>query len=35
MTWVNTEYDREGLNARFQNMKAGDVIIDFILSASS
>jgi protein tyrosine/serine phosphatase len=31
MTWVNTEYDREGLNARFQNMKAGDVIIDFIL----
>ncbi|MEQ8745934.1 tyrosine-protein phosphatase [Pyruvatibacter sp.] len=31
MTWVNTEYDRDALNARFQNMKAGDVLVDFIL----
>lgn len=31
MTWVNTEYDRDTLNARFQNMKTADVIVDFIL----
>ena len=31
MTWVNTEYDREGLNARFQHMKSMDILVDFIL----
>ncbi len=31
MTWVNTEYDREALNDRFQDMKTADVLVDFIL----
>jgi len=31
MTWVNTEYDRDALNARFRNMKPADVLVDFIL----
>lgn len=31
MEWVNVEYDREALNARFQHRRAGDVVVDFIL----
>ncbi|GAA6155482.1 tyrosine-protein phosphatase [Pyruvatibacter sp. HU-CL02332] len=31
MTWVNTEYDREGLNGKFQHMKSMDILVDFIL----
>ena len=31
MEWVNTEYDRETLQARFNHMKAADIVVDFIL----